>query len=121
MPLEVATAATPVPTMISRQEFRHVSCCGARSRRTEGAGTWLTPFERRDTLLEDVSRGVHQARVDVAQLLQPEELGAVLGAVEGEGRALVQRHRPRVGVLICLLYTSPSPRDQRGSRMPSSA
>ena len=24
-------------------------------------------------------------------------------------------------VKICLLYTSPSPRDQRGSRMPSSA
>ena len=24
------------------------------------------------------------------------------------------------GKLICLLYTSPSPRDQRGSRMPSS-
>ena len=26
-----------------------------------------------------------------------------------------------VEVLFCLLYTSPSPRDQRGSRMPSSA
>ena len=25
------------------------------------------------------------------------------------------------GVVSCLLYTSPSPRDQRGSRMPSSA
>ena len=25
------------------------------------------------------------------------------------------------GLFICLLYTSPSPRDQRGSRMPSSA
>ena len=25
------------------------------------------------------------------------------------------------GDIICLLYTSPSPRDQRGSRMPSSA
>ena len=25
------------------------------------------------------------------------------------------------GLLACLLYTSPSPRDQRGSRMPSSA
>ena len=25
------------------------------------------------------------------------------------------------GKYICLLYTSPSPRDQRGSRMPSSA
>ena len=24
-------------------------------------------------------------------------------------------------LLLCLLYTSPSPRDQRGSRMPSSA
>ena len=26
-----------------------------------------------------------------------------------------------IGLLDCLLYTSPSPRDQRGSRMPSSA
>ena len=26
-----------------------------------------------------------------------------------------------LAILICLLYTSPSPRDQRGSRMPSSA
>ena len=25
------------------------------------------------------------------------------------------------GIWCCLLYTSPSPRDQRGSRMPSSA
>ena len=24
-------------------------------------------------------------------------------------------------IVVCLLYTSPSPRDQRGSRMPSSA
>ena len=28
---------------------------------------------------------------------------------------------PHPKALICLLYTSPSPRDQRGSRMPSSA
>ena len=27
----------------------------------------------------------------------------------------------KYGVTACLLYTSPSPRDQRGSRMPSSA
>ena len=26
-----------------------------------------------------------------------------------------------MGLGVCLLYTSPSPRDQRGSRMPSSA
>ena len=28
---------------------------------------------------------------------------------------------PGDGICVCLLYTSPSPRDQRGSRMPSSA
>ena len=27
----------------------------------------------------------------------------------------------KIKKIICLLYTSPSPRDQRGSRMPSSA
>ena len=31
------------------------------------------------------------------------------------------RHSPPVQFISCLLYTSPSPRDQRGSRMPSSA
>ena len=36
------------------------------------------------------------------------------GWVEG----MTQAHRM---IAICLLYTSPSPRDQRGSRMPSSA
>ena len=30
-------------------------------------------------------------------------------------------YRPNLTVFSCLLYTSPSPRDQRGSRMPSSA
>ena len=35
---------------------------------------------------------------------------------------LVQRRRDlAAGLNTCLLYTSPSPRDQRGSRMPSSA
>ena len=29
--------------------------------------------------------------------------------------------RPRVEVCVCLLYTSPSPRDRQKSRMPSSA
>ena len=30
-------------------------------------------------------------------------------------------HAKPLDILVCLLYTSPSPRDQRGSRMPSSA
>ena len=35
--------------------------------------------------------------------------------------ALAQLRRATGLDQICLLYTSPSPRDQRGSRMPSSA
>ena len=45
----------------------------------------------------------------------------VASALLANGVTLMGRsfkyHRPRG----CLLYTSPSPRDQRGSRMPSSA
>ena len=33
----------------------------------------------------------------------------------------VQNFVKNLGIFACLLYTSPSPRDQRGSRMPSSA
>ena len=32
-----------------------------------------------------------------------------------------QAREPGEALFTCLLYTSPSPRDQRGSRMPSSA
>ena len=50
---------------------------------------------------------------------QAPDLGALLGGAAGGGM-------PDLGGLMaqaqdCLLYTSPSPRDQRGSRMPSSA
>ena len=39
-----------------------------------------------------------------------------------EAAAIANRQfKLNLGQLVCLLYTSPSPRDQRGSRMPSSA
>ena len=38
-----------------------------------------------------------------------------------EGNIVKKEFRWRGQMLICLLYTSTSPRDQRGSRMPSSA
>ena len=43
--------------------------------------------------------------------------------VEQSARELVKRHLAGepVAYLICLLYTSPSPRDRTRSRMPSSA
>ena len=45
------------------------------------------------------------------------ELTSPDGRTLGETLAIVWESHPN----ICLLYTSPSPRDQRGSRMPSSA
>ena len=35
--------------------------------------------------------------------------------------AEIKKASPSAGIIICLLYTSPSPRDKRQSRMPSSA
>ena len=43
------------------------------------------------------------------------------GVTVSEGDILVEFLLKGDKVTICLLYTSPSPRDQRGSRMPSSA
>ena len=54
--------------------------------------------------------------------------GAIGGRAQvvGETMLLADRHMVDITVSctqieVCLLYTSPSPRDQRGSRMPSSA
>ena len=41
----------------------------------------------------------------------------LFGALEFSEKLIEKGIQP----IICLLYTSPSPRDQRGSRMPSSA
>ena len=43
-------------------------------------------------------------------------------AAEKEGAKVILIEPTRnLGGMTCLLYTSPSPRDQRGARMPSSA
>ena len=45
--------------------------------------------------------------------------GSVIGAIYAYSDCSFEEFEGRVK--SCLLYTSPSPRDQRGSRMPSSA
>ena len=61
----------------------------------------------------DVSDGL---LADAAHLAKASDVGIRIDGrsvpLSGDGEALVSN---------CLLYTSPSPRDQRGSRMPSSA
>ena len=46
--------------------------------------------------------------------------GVIAGEKNSWARLSITEQR-LAGVYSCLLYTSPSPRDQRGSRMPSSA
>ena len=47
-------------------------------------------------------------------------LGDVLAVGVASDR-VVNSYKPNVPVILCLLYTSPSPRDLSTSRMPSSA
>jgi hypothetical protein len=65
-------------------EFR-----GHAGRGSDGADA---AFERGDPLLEGGHGGVANPRVDVAVLLQREEVGGVVGVLEDEGRGLVDRY-----------------------------
>ena len=71
-------------------------------------------------LLEEMGQTVHDERYDdiILQALPPEYERVRTASYERRDYELDDiRHM----VHTCLLYTSPSPRDQRGSRMPSSA
>ena len=48
-------------------------------------------------------------------------VAAATGALDAQRRESEKMVEAIVDMEACLLYTSPSPRDQRGSRMPSSA
>ena len=60
-------------------------------------------FQGGDALLEDVHGRVHDPRVDVAELLQREQPGGVVGVVEQVGGGLVDRHGPGFGGRVGLL------------------
>ena len=73
--------------------------------------------------------GVDKGQVPADQLIVVDGQGKVL---RGKGKASAETalhlrivEATQAGAVLhthsCLLYTSPSPRDQRGSRMPSSA
>ena len=62
-------------------------------------------FKGRESLGEDVVRRVHEAGVDVAQLLEPEEVGAMLGVAEVVGGGAIDGDGSRVcrGVAVRVL------------------
>ena len=81
-----------------------------------GSITYIPERDRNPTflkLLASTYRGVEEENIDIRGFYR-------LSQVEGDITS--DNFGEEIAVLgTCLLYTSPSPRDQRGSRMPSSA
>ena len=76
----------------------HVECRVVQRRLPGGdAQRADAAFELGDALLEHVGGRVGDARVAIALHLEIEQRGAVLGAVEGVGGGLVDRHGHRLG------------------------
>ena len=80
---------------------------------TERKGNTLLSIKN----LEKTYQGGVLAVKDVSFEVKEKEVVVIIGA-SGSGKSTVLRC---VNQLICLLYTSPSPRDRQKSRMPSSA
>ena len=95
----------------------------------------LSPVPDLDTL-DDIFLGTTLAVPDLEGSLSKVMIGAftvesIDGHKRGVGASLtnfqyhlkLEGYPTQMGIWrhVCLLYTSPSPRDQRGSRMPSSA
>ena len=59
----------------------------------------------------------HILKTQASTLITPGSVNTPMGITRIIREQLDESHK----YFICLLYTSPSPRDQRGSRMPSSA
>ena len=93
--------------VLQRQRARRLT---ARHRQRGDAA-----FERRDALLQHVVGRVHDARIDVAEFLEREQVGGVVGALKLVRRRLIDRHRDRAGARI----GAPSRRGERG--FPASA
>ena len=65
---------------------------------------------------------IEDVQDDLADMMEDmNEVQDALGRSYGIGDDVDEAGELRVQVRLCLLYTSPSPRDKRQSRMPSSA
>ena len=74
---------------------------------------------------EDKTRATERSRIVTPATQQAVESSVceIEEATFGQGKSfsIKDKNAPKAPPMPCLLYTSPSPRDQRGSRMPSSA
>ena len=73
----------------------------------------LDAVNERETSIKDAMNAAEEAKKEMASIQEDNQ--KVLKEARAEREALLKEARS------CLLYTSPSPRDKRQSRMPSSA
>ena len=83
------------------------------------AGAWFTYDEVQLGQGKENSKRFLRENADIALQLETDVYKAV-GLIESESNEDISEEETE-DTTSCLLYTSPSPRDQRGSRMPSSA
>ena len=88
-------------------------------------GAGRSPIKPGINTLQDLSRAITDA-LKAIRVRKAIIVGHSMGTMLAQYMAVSAPQRVRGLILFgaltdCLLYTSPSPRDQRGSRMPSSA
>ena len=111
---------TELIARIAREHGGYSVFAGVGERTREGTDLWL---EMQEAKIGDTGRSViEQTAMVFGQMNEPpgSRLRVALSAL-----TMAEYFRDTTGkdtlLFVCLLYTSPSPRDQRGSRMPSSA
>ena len=80
-----------------------------------------TNTSKLDRILADNQRDKEMGYRDKALKMYPHVCGRCAREFSGKRLSELTVHHRDHNHDNCLLYTSPSPRDQRGSRMPSSA
>ena len=70
---------------------------------------------------KSLATGVIATSGTLGQIIPPSIVIVLLGSIVGDMYSIGQENRANELGVTCLLYTSPSPRDKRQSRMPSSA
>ena len=75
-------------------------------------------WENKDQVSQNSDKSLKDA---VNQIIDDLDSGKARVAEKINGEWVTHQHLKKAIMLSCLLYTSPSPRDMRRSRMPSSA
>ena len=101
---------------------------GVTEHNTEIHNHVIHNYEQRQAAMEsgvplDILQGIQNAAQSMANSAELFAAGSPEGIPSGVPVISLPEmdHDGRRQLIHCLLYTSPSPRDQRGSRMPSSA